>query len=1268
MAGLRGLPVMFLAAASVGQAAETHSEHAIYCGAEVETAQYTTVLANPPSCSAYFRHGVDGGMSGSQHFSALSSQCSPTASNVDTGIINYMGLGKTAAECAAALYADPDYPTCHVAAMTYAQSLVASGCNPEGNFYLSLFEAVAMSDAYFAMPDQGGCGDLPVVDNGVWSPDLGNYNDGLASGNVHLQAGDTRQLACYQDYTASVDASSATCNGATHQWEWSPGPAATCVDLQQLTCDTPSDPVGGTWTSDGTLALAGTDFAAGATATLVCASPYHMGGQPHFVPTKTCTLGAWTTEEGKPMGQCLPPISCSAGLATEHGAGHWSDPPGESWIINDVATLTCDDGFIAMCGAGPCTPDPDTGSVIATCGADHNCGDSDCPGIWQGNHIATCESTACQAPGEGNQLLVDGGTWSVPPEGGWQSGSRATLTCTDPQATETPPAAAIACADGEWSGDIHAQCIPPLICNPLPTHVHAGRGSWTSPPTAAGFHIGDTATLDCHPNYILHCGSSSCPPASEMTITCNADPADADGDGIWSGAAMTADCVPRPVCSRQTLFANYPKLHGSWPEAPTTSGWTPTAPDNRALLTCDPGYHLNPAADSSHGFAVCYAIGDGLPTWHDNSGTCVANPPPPPDTCPVLNTVGGQRHLNTVSADASAASVGDSATLNCAAGYALPADDTSTTVTCQSGGLWSPDPSSQCTKQCNALGTTAAEHWTVLGPQGASIDSTSAHFDTESVATITCTPEIQYDVSTPSITCTSGQWSPAQPSCVLRHVNCPGLPDVPNGQWSQPPSGGWNPTSARPSFNCHGGYDYVGQVNITCSWSGHWSGTGITPAPVCSQPPPPPPDTCASPRLHYGIPHGEWSIHTAGSLPGAIATLSCTRGDLKPDPEGAKLTCGADLQWTGDVTASCESPPPPPPHVAINSGSPTPPTPTSPPCWGVGTSVLFVMMALLTVGPVMIIIPSYKQTVANLPVLEASGSGGDANALGPVHVACLVAGFVNFFIDLWLCFGLAVDYPLLSLCRLVTLLVASGTIAHLGRFTQGVIEEQVHSSSNSMMATERVQWTAQNRGVEPAVLVLSAITCRIEGLALVRLNLGGKMVLAMPTPHRYYEFIVRAGLFQFMIKDVPHLAMGLAQLLGSDCSASVSGVLYINLLYLLVSIVRGVHTKAVAKQGGLMAVFSAHPRGQEWDAGAKVANSQGVDYQPPVLNLDEALEEGKGSGESDGGSTIYDDAEAAPRGTILASGETTPQNDKLAALESQPSMYDTAPNLPYPPR
>ena len=76
---------------------------------------------------------------------------------------------------------------------------------------------------------------------------------------------------------------------------------------------------------------------------------------------------------------------------------------------------------------------------------------------------------------------------------------------------------------------------------------------------------------------------------------------------------------------------------------------------------------------------------------------------------------------------------------------------------------------------------------------------------------------------------------------------------------------------------------------------------------------------------------------------------------------------------------------------------------------------------------------------------------------------------------------------------------------------------------------EATDWHIRNNVLVTAVIFASS--CRIESLAILRLQLRGKTLSHFPIDDRYFHFLKYSGWFHAILADIPHLTVAVALLL-----------------------------------------------------------------------------------------------------------------------------------------
>lgn len=155
--------------------------------------------------------------------------------------------------------------------------------------------------------------------------------------------------------------------------------------------------------------------------------------------------------------------------------------------------------------------------------------------------------------------------------------------------------------------------------------------------------------------------------------------------------------------------------------------------------------------------------------------------------------------------------------------------------------------------------------------------------------------------------------------------------------------------------------------------------------------------------------------------------------------------------------------------------------------------------------------------VSHQPEIQLSQQ---SQALGLFGLLMFLLGVVDLITDVGLCAELLAHGEwMLLVCALVTCLATTATTMHLGFHLFEVI-----ATHNGCARA----WALENGKLMALVLVLS--TSRLESLAILRLRLCGRDLLHMPMEHRHFHFIRQAGVFHYVVEDLPHAAVSIAQL------------------------------------------------------------------------------------------------------------------------------------------
>jgi hypothetical protein len=113
-------------------------------------------------------------------------------------------------------------------------------------------------------------------------------------------------------------------------------------------------------------------------------------------------------------------------------------------------------------------------------------------------------------------------------------------------------------------------------------------------------------------------------------------------------------------------------------------------------------------------------------------------------------------------------------------------------------------------------------------------------------------------------------------------------------------------------------------------------------------------------------------------------------------------------------------------------------------------------------------------------------------------------------------------------------------------------------------------WFVENSKLVTCVALASA--SNLEGTAILRLRLCGKEISNMPVQDKFYGFLRNAGMYHYLLEDIPHILIALAQVSRSsrqvcaanmDLSASSEVITYVSLGLSVSSIAFGIVKKTV---------------------------------------------------------------------------------------------------------
>ncbi len=191
-----------------------------------------------------------------------------------------------------------------------------------------------------------------------------------------------------------------------------------------------------------------------------------------------------------------------------------------------------------------------------------------------------------------------------------------------------------------------------------------------------------------------------------------------------------------------------------------------------------------------------------------------------------------------------------------------------------------------------------------------------------------------------------------------------------------------------------------------------------------------------------------------------------------------------------------------------------------------GWEILCAVVTASSVLPVPMIIRRYKHTLTELsdPRLPP-----DKMHLGAFGLCLFIFGLVDLVIDglftysLWLCNGHR-EITVLSLCATATMLCTTAMTWFLGWSTLKFVvasDGRPDSPAKTWLSANPWSW-----------LIVLCSSSRLNSMALLRLKLFNTMIIDFPdsSDHRVFHFLRNAGMFHYLIEDIPHAVVSLIAL------------------------------------------------------------------------------------------------------------------------------------------
>lgn len=356
---------------------------------------------------------------------------------------------------------------------------------------------------------------------------------------------------------------------------------------------------------------------------------------------------------------------------------------------------------------------------------------------------------------------------------------------------------------GKWS-DSAPVCNGAQLCSQL-------RSTGNLQVVVSGTTMGSTASYTCINGFQL---------AGARVRTCMSG-------GVWSDQ--------EPTCKPVDCGKVNPPANGH-------VAMTSTTVASVAYYSCNAGYVLNGSRNRE-----CLSTGQ----WASTEPTCQAISCSKP-VAPQNGRV-----------DFTSVNVGSIATYTCSLGFSLSG---SSTQTCLSTGLWSPEAPTCTAVRCSAPRAPA---------NGQVITSGTA---VGSVATYSCNTGYTLIGSSTQTCQSNAQWSGDAPSCSLSQC----------GELKAPLNGYVNMTGAfygsTVQVGCNSGYILIGDAARTCQSNGLWSGSMAT---------------CQAVDCGFADNVANAQMTQKGSTVGSITTYQCVSGFVMSGQ--ATRVCMANGQWSASA-------------------------------------------------------------------------------------------------------------------------------------------------------------------------------------------------------------------------------------------------------------------------------------------------------------------------------------------------------------------------------
>ena len=174
-------------------------------------------------------------------------------------------------------------------------------------------------------------------------------------------------------------------------------------------------------------------------------------------------------------------------------------------------------------------------------------------------------------------------------------------------------------------------------------------------------------------------------------------------------------------------------------------------------------------------------------------------------------------------------------------------------------------------------------------------------------------------------------------------------------------------------------------------------------------------------------------------------------------------------------------------------------------------------------------IGKFRKELTELPDDFRLPEGEDA--VGFPGLVMFVIGIWDLFVDIGLCVSLLTCGSwTLFCCCFWTLLVTSGTTLYLARASLSAIVADNDESKS---------WFIRRNALVAGVTIASL--SRIDSMAILRLRLCDKMRIEAPMSHRHFHFLRYEGMYHYIVEDVPHICVALAQLMLTPNGGEVCG-------------------------------------------------------------------------------------------------------------------------------